>query len=289
MGHSGSKSSLPPPERPEFTSPWRPMTWEILVVGEVGAGKSSFINSVINTFQRRVTSRALYKTHYIEGEDGSPLPFVFNDSMGLEREEGGARSEDIISAMKGFLQEGHKFNPLSPVSPNDPGYRSNPSTEDQTFCLVNIIAADKVSLMHDDVFAKLKRIREEATNLNLPQVIIMTRPDIACPLVHSDLRKLYYSRKIKDKMQECSNRLGIPMNHIFPVKNYHEEIDTMNDMDFLILKALDQIVNVAADAVQQPSFKSSSQHEYGWDRLLYGRKSGSKAGGGDCRCERRIS
>ncbi|KAG7315582.1 hypothetical protein KOW79_020448 [Hemibagrus wyckioides] len=79
----------------------------------------------------------------------------------------------------------------------------------------------------------------------------MTRPDSACPLVNSDLRKIYYSRKIKEKMQECSNRLGIPMNHIFPVKNYHEEIDTMNDMDVLILKALDQIVSVAADAIKQ--------------------------------------
>lgn len=31
----------------------------ILVVGEVGAGKSSFINSVNNTFQGRITSGAL--------------------------------------------------------------------------------------------------------------------------------------------------------------------------------------------------------------------------------------
>lgn len=49
------------------------------------------------------------------------------------------------------------------------------------------------------------------------------------------------------KMQKCSILLGVPMNHIFPVKNYHEEIDTDNDTDVLILRALTQIVNIAND------------------------------------------
>lgn len=51
------------------------------------------------------------------------------------------------------------------------------------------------------------------------------------------------------QMQECSNLLGIPVSHIFPVKNYHEEVDTVNDIDVLILKALEQIVNLANDAL----------------------------------------
>lgn len=49
------------------------------------------------------------------------------------------------------------------------------------------------------------------------------------------------------KMQECSNLLGVPMNHIFPVKNYDEEIDTEDDTDVLILRALTQIVQIAND------------------------------------------
>lgn len=48
-----------------------------------------------------------YKTHYIEGKDGSHLPFVFNDIMGLEDGKSGARTQDITSAMKGCLREGH--------------------------------------------------------------------------------------------------------------------------------------------------------------------------------------
>ncbi|XP_053332636.1 interferon-induced protein 44-like isoform X2 [Clarias gariepinus] len=225
----GIQATPPPP--PEFDRPWRMMHWgskdvieqklrnfrpdnvqfvRILVVGEVGAGKSSFINSVNNAFQGRITSGALV---------------------------GGIGGTSFTKA----------FNPASPLSSNAPGYRSSPSLEDQTFCLVNIMAADKISLMDSGVFRKLQAIREAASHLNMPQVIIMTKVDLVCPLVHHDIKKIYTSKRIKEKMQECSNILGLPMNYIFPVKNYHEEIDTEDDMDLLILKALDQIMHIAAD------------------------------------------
>ncbi|XP_047658836.1 interferon-induced protein 44-like isoform X2 [Tachysurus fulvidraco] len=214
----------------ELDHPWRKMPWgekdkierklrtfrlkgtsarfiRILVVGEVGAGKSSFINSVNNVFQGRITSGALvdmtgstsftknYKTHYIKAEDGSNLPFVFNDIMGLEDRESGASAQDIIRAIDGLLEEGHNFD----AHVRDVNYRSNPSVEEQTTCLVNIVAADKISMMKDGVIDKLKKIRQAATELNMPQVIIMTRPDLACPLVQQDLRKIYTSKKIKEK------------------------------------------------------------------------------------------
>lgn len=48
-----------------------------------------------------------YTTHYIEGEDGTPLPFVFNDIMGLEDEDG-VQTQDLVTAVQGFIKEGHK-------------------------------------------------------------------------------------------------------------------------------------------------------------------------------------
>lgn len=51
------------------------------------------------------------------------------------------------------------------------------------------------------------------------------------------------------QMELCSNILGISMNQILSVKNYHEELDTNNDMDVLIFQVMQQIINWANDYV----------------------------------------
>lgn len=47
------------------------------------------------------------------------------------------------------------------------------------------------------------------------------------------------------------------MCHIFPVKNYHEEIETNDDMDVLILQALTQIIQLANDNMKDRSSQQS--------------------------------
>lgn len=50
-------------------------------------------------------------------------------------------------------------------------------------------------------------------------------------------------------MEQFSADVGIPMNCIFPVKNYHEEIDLNSDVDSLILSAMKHIINSGEDFV----------------------------------------
>ncbi|XP_034143054.1 interferon-induced protein 44-like [Esox lucius] len=107
--------------------------------------------------------------------------------------------------------------------------------------------ADKIQLMSEKVLTKMKMIRGKASELGIPQVVVMTMTDKACPLVNNDLKKIYTSMEIKKKMQMCSNELGVPVNCILPVKNYHEEGGLDNDMDILILNAFSQIVHHSND------------------------------------------
>ncbi len=44
-------------------------------------------------------------------------------------------------------------------------YRSEMSPEDLTYCLVYVIAADKISLMNNEVFKKMTYIRQKASSL----------------------------------------------------------------------------------------------------------------------------
>ncbi|CAM4502687.1 unnamed protein product [Leuciscus chuanchicus] len=201
-----------------------------------------------------------YKTYYIRNGQ-SVLPFVLTDTMGLESEDGhGVHPDDVVKAMEGCIKERYKFNPDSPVSPQDEGYRSHPSLQDQTYCLVYVLPADKISLTvnndDDEVIKQIKYIKNKANELEIPQVVIMTRADEACPLVKNDIRKIYTSKKIKKKLEECSECTGIPVSHVFPVKSYHEEIDTQADIDVLILRALTHIVHLANDALTVKSNES---------------------------------
>ncbi|XP_076140375.1 uncharacterized protein LOC143123112 isoform X1 [Alosa pseudoharengus] len=234
----------------------------ILLHGPVGSGKSSIINSINSIFQDKVKVGALaaavsgstftktFKTYQIRDQQNRALPVVFNDIMGLENEDDeGVHPDDIISALKGHIRDNYKFNSRCPLSERDPIYNHRPTVDEKVHCLVSVIQADKIALMDDDVINKMQHIREHASEMGVPQVVFMTHVDLACPLVKNDLQRIYSSKHIKQKMQECSNRLGVPMNCIFPVKNYHEENNLDSNMDSLILDALKHTVSFACDYV----------------------------------------
>ncbi|XP_056114585.1 interferon-induced protein 44-like [Rhinichthys klamathensis goyatoka] len=286
MGSSGSKpvQQAAPTPNPELDKPWRKFDWgqkealkeklenfsprsqdvkdiKILVAGQIGAGKSSFINSINSAFQGRISARALVNssaggshsfTRNLKGftirNETKSLPFVFKDVMGLEADAlAGSKTEDIINAVFGHVNDGYKFNEEQALTHKDQHYTDNPTLSDQIFCLVYVVAANAVQFTDDKLIDKLKIIRQAISDKGIPQVIVMTKVDEACPLVNKDLRKIYTSKKIKEKIHMCSEKIGVPLTNIFPVKNYHDEIDTEDDIDALILKALEQIVYNAND------------------------------------------
>lgn len=286
MGSSSSSPSTPP-VNPELDKPWRKFDWgkkkdlkeklenfspshpdvkdiKILVAGQIGAGKSSFINSVDSAFQGRISSRALVNsaagfdqsfTQNLKGftirSGKKTLPFIFKDIMGLEPDAlKGSQTEDIINAVFGHVKDGYKFNKEQALTHKDQHYTCDPELSDQSFCLVYVIAADTVSFTDNRLIDKLKIIRQRISEKGIPQVVVMTKVDETCPLIKKDLKKMYTSKKIKEKMELCSAKVGVPLTNIFPVKNYHDEIDTDDDIDVLILKAFEQIVQIADDRLE---------------------------------------
>ena len=63
-------------------------------------------------------------------------------------------------------------------------------------------------------------------------------------------------------MEQFSVDVGIPMNCIFPVKNYKSEISLNNDTDILLLCALKNIINFGEDYVNFR--KSQSEFRQKW-------------------------
>uniref|UniRef100_A0A3B4DGF4 G domain-containing protein n=1 Tax=Pygocentrus nattereri TaxID=42514 RepID=A0A3B4DGF4_PYGNA len=234
-----------------------------LLHGQIGAGKSSIINTIKSIFENRqfvsclaaTTSGTSYTLDYQKYTAGSEntgrLPFAFYDVMGLENNSGGVHTDDIIKALKGHIQNGYKFKPDQPISEDSEYYISKPRLSDKIHCLVSVVATDRIVLM-EDVISKMKLIRKEASELGIPQVVFMTRVDEACVLTKNDLSRIYRSRKIKDKVSvsDTFNKLGIPLNCIFPVKNYHDETGLNDNINCLMLEALTQIVLWADDYLE---------------------------------------
>ncbi|KAI4894556.1 hypothetical protein NFI96_004455 [Prochilodus magdalenae] len=244
----------------------------ILLHGPVGAGKSCFINTVqraligrnvISALENSTISKSFtlsIKTHKMQKLEGGYHPFVFCDIMGLEaditigtegvcreRQPAGIQTEDIVKVLEGHILDGYEFVAQKPITEDHPKYKLSPDPCDKIHCLISIGPADAISRMDCSVIEKMKAVRKKASELNIPQVIVLTKVDKACELVSRDLRKLYYSRKIREKVEISSYTMGIPVNNIYPVKNYHEEVTEDENIDVIILKALRDIFYFAND------------------------------------------
>ncbi|GLD72529.1 interferon-induced protein 44-like protein [Lates japonicus] len=195
-----------------------------------------------------------YETHKIRKGRDTPktfYPFVFNDMMGLENgSDSGVPPDDIKLAMKGHVKEGHTFNHLEPLTDRDPGYNPAPSLQDKVHVLVCVISANSPEITLS-LLQKMKKVKDMARDLGIPQMAVMTSIDLACSETEKDLKNVYRSRHLKQKMSDFSSAVGIPMNCIFPVKNYSEEIDLDDDVDTLILSALRHMLDFGDDFIDK--------------------------------------
>ncbi|XP_062287342.1 interferon-induced protein 44-like [Scomber scombrus] len=200
--------------------------------------------------QDRLLHSLMCETHKIKkGDRGDFYPFVFNDIRGLENNgENGLSVEDIKLALKGHVPDGYTFNPASALSDKASDYNSSPSVDDRVHLLVCVCSAS-TSEIKESVMRKMKEVREIASDLGIPQVAIVTKIDKACDEMEEDLRNVYKSKHLKKKMTDLSSQLGIPVNCIFPVKNYSSEIDIDDDVDSLILSALRRMINFGDDFI----------------------------------------
>uniref|UniRef100_A0A8C9S221 G domain-containing protein n=1 Tax=Scleropages formosus TaxID=113540 RepID=A0A8C9S221_SCLFO len=209
----------------------------ILLVGPVGAGKSSFFNSISSVFHGYVTNQAisgnsgdgvttqLLPFRIKAGEDGKPLSFIVCDTMGLKAAPGeGVHVEDICNILKGHVPDRYKFD-------------KSVKLQNKIHCVVYVIDASKVTDMPEQLMKKIAAIRQN--------LLILTKVDEACIYVKKDIQYVYRSPYIKKKIHEASDQLGIPVSCIFPVKNYTHETDLEENCDILLLSILQQILRFA--------------------------------------------
>ncbi|XP_008577667.1 PREDICTED: interferon-induced protein 44 [Galeopterus variegatus] len=248
----------------------------ILLVGPSGAGKSSFINSVKSIFRGHVTHQVLvgsdttgiskkYRTYSIkDGKDGSSLPFILCDCLGLSEEDEGLCMEDIFYVIKGHIPDRYQFNSMKPISSSHHNFIDAPLLKDRIHCVAFVFDANSVEHLSGEMIAKIKSVRREAIKCGVVHVALLTHVDCMDLITKGDLIDIYRCVPVKSKLEAVQRELGFALSNILVVSNYTSEWELDPVKDVLILSALNQMLRAADDFLEDlPPEETDAKSEQG--------------------------
>ncbi|XP_069116513.1 uncharacterized protein [Argopecten irradians] len=241
----------------------------ILFVGPIAAGKSSFINSVESAFRGHVTmtasagsrSKSLTSTYHkyqiLSSDNRRPLKFQLCDCRGLE--ERANISRDINSILEGHIPDNYVFNTSFPMISSMKGYESTPRLKDQIHCVVFVLDASTYSeelgipFVSEPVRDAIKVIQDGIDQKGIPQLVILSKVDSVCESTKLDTSQVYRSPVIRQRCMNAADFLGVPPMVVLPMKNYLLETSTNDDVSILALYNIRQMLR-AADAFLRTNY-----------------------------------
>ncbi|XP_004431640.1 PREDICTED: interferon-induced protein 44 [Ceratotherium simum simum] len=234
----------------------------ILLLGPIGAGKSSFSNSVKSVFQGRVMHQALvgsdttgisekYRTYSVKDkQDGNSLPFILCDSMGLGEEEEGLCMDDIPYILKGHISDRYQFNPMKPITSGHCNYIDSPLLKDRIHCVAFVFDANSIEHLSHEMVSTIRRVRRKLIKYGMVHLVLLTHVDSMDLITKDDFIDIYRCLPVKSKVEAVHKELGFALSDILVVSNYtcEWELDPLKDV--LILSALRHMLWAADDFLE---------------------------------------
>ncbi|XP_051022009.1 interferon-induced protein 44 [Acomys russatus] len=233
----------------------------ILLLGPIGAGKSSFVNSVRSVFRGRTMHQALvgceingtsdkYRTYSIMSKNVSgSLPFLLCDSLGLSQ-GAGLHIDDIRCILNGHTPDRYQFDPMKPITSNHPNYIHDPSLKDKIHCVVFVFDVNSVEQLSHGLVAKIKEIRKELMKCGILHLALLTHVDSLELITKGDLIDIYNCNPVKLKLEAVQRAFGFEFSDILVVSNYISEWELDPVKDILILRALKEILYTANEFLE---------------------------------------
>ncbi|XP_060558202.1 interferon-induced protein 44-like isoform X2 [Ruditapes philippinarum] len=183
----------------------------ILMIGLVGAGKSSFYNTIDSVFRNRITQRATC------GSAENSLTKNFSSKL--------------------------------PVSWWN--FKIKPSANDRVHCIAFVIDATSVDVLSKEDLHKIRTFQELAKERGIVQTVVLTKIDTLCKDVKRDISSAVTSPVVETAVQKVADLLRLPRNNVFPMKNYENETELDDKISILALSALRQMLHFTEDALQK--------------------------------------
>ncbi|XP_052678095.1 interferon-induced protein 44-like [Crassostrea angulata] len=233
----------------------------ILLIGQVGAGKSSFLNTINSIFKGEMSSRActggaensltkrFEKFRIRDPSTKKYLRFRICDTRGLE-EDVSIKIEDVGFILDGNTPNHYKFEVESPVLAKQPGYVKEPTVRDRINVVVFALDGSILDVLPERVVSKLKDIKSLVVDRGIPHLVFLTKIDKICKLVEEDVSKTYKSRNVEDAIDKAAKIIAIPRSQVLPVKNYEKETILNMDINILALTALKKSLVFADDFLE---------------------------------------
>lgn len=232
---------------------------KVLLVGQVKAGKSSFINTIVSIFKGEISCQAIsgskekslttkFRSYEVmrENKKDIPLNFKLCDTKGLEIDDG-MDPVEFCYILDGHMPDKYLFNSSMQFSADSPGFVTNPTLKEKIHVVVFVMDATTVDILQPAMIDKIRNLQAKINQKEIPHVVLLTQIDKICEGLQWDVSMTFSIPAIDDIVKKVADLMGLPHAHILPIKNYEREMHLRKDISILALLALKQILNFADD------------------------------------------
>ncbi|XP_058864248.1 interferon-induced protein 44-like [Acipenser ruthenus] len=265
----GSPSSEPPTPEPLLPNPWREVefsddaymklqeeiknhqphpkasTTNILISGNVGSGKSSFLNSVLSELRREELNGRVQNIEAVRpGAQTSVTQHLkchkFIDKMkifdtaGFELEKTVNATIILKKIIDGEVAEDTKFDDIL----------KSKMEGDKIHCVVLVVSLHTAENMHPALIRFYEELIGMLTETGVPCQLLVTFIDKLVEKTE-DLKSLYMRRDMKQKIEMLAKEMRISVSNILVVSNYFEEMKINQIKGTLLLEAVGQMLMAA--------------------------------------------
>ncbi|CAC5374209.1 unnamed protein product [Mytilus coruscus] len=230
----------------------------VLLLGPVGSGKSSFFNTLNSIFRGRLSIQAragssdssLTKSFNVYSIilNQRPLRFRICDCRGFE-DAHEIDQYDIEAILDGNIKDNYTFADKSRIRKESPFYRQDPKMHDRIHSVAIVVDGnnDPDYPMTDRVQEQMKKTQELMNQKGVPQLILMNKIDCLSETIRHNLSCIFHSPDIKDRVEKLAHSLRLPSYTVLPMKNINSEQRINENVNILALYNLRQMLRAADD------------------------------------------